>query len=109
MGLQLEPNDKGLGVLGVVEADFLTPTHNKQDFDDTPTYRLPSYFFLTAALTALLNISPYDLSELNATLQPFCALAWLQPVVATPRPREQVCSLCTWHCCHSQACVVWWQ
>lgn len=39
VGLQLEPNDKGLGVLGVVEADFLTPTHNKQDFDDTPTYR----------------------------------------------------------------------
>ncbi|KAL3161926.1 hypothetical protein ABBQ38_009009 [Trebouxia sp. C0009 RCD-2024] len=39
VGLQLEPNDKGLGVLGVVEADFLTPTHNKQDFDDTPAYR----------------------------------------------------------------------
>ncbi|KAA6417195.1 MAG: hypothetical protein FRX49_12832 [Trebouxia sp. A1-2] len=26
-------------VLGVVEADFLQPTHNKQDFDDTPAYR----------------------------------------------------------------------
>lgn len=39
VGLQLEPNDKGLGVLGVVEADFLQPTHNKQDFDDTPAYR----------------------------------------------------------------------
>ncbi|KAL3141327.1 hypothetical protein ABBQ32_004913 [Trebouxia sp. C0010 RCD-2024] len=39
VGLQLEPNDKGLGVLGVVEADFLIPTHNKQDFDDTPAYR----------------------------------------------------------------------
>ena len=39
VGPQLEPNDKGLGVLGVVEADFLQPTHNKQDFDDTPAYR----------------------------------------------------------------------
>lgn len=46
MGLQLEPNDKGLGVLGVVEADFLTPTHNKQDFDDTPAYRLPPLLLL---------------------------------------------------------------
>lgn len=43
VGLQLEPNDKGLGVLGVVEADFLIPTHNKQDFDDTPTYRSISW------------------------------------------------------------------
>lgn len=46
VGLQLEPNDKGLGVLGVVEADFLTPTHNKQDFDDTPAYRLPPLLLL---------------------------------------------------------------
>ncbi len=43
VGLQLEPNDKGLGVLGVVEADFLQPTHNKQDFDDTPAYRYLIY------------------------------------------------------------------
>ena len=46
VGLQLEPNDKGLGVLGVVEADFLTPTHNKQDFDDTPAYRLAPLLLL---------------------------------------------------------------
>eukprot|EP00232_Nephroselmis_pyriformis_P029222 CAMPEP_0182871118 /NCGR_PEP_ID=MMETSP0034_2-20130328/10935_1 /TAXON_ID=156128 /ORGANISM="Nephroselmis pyriformis, Strain CCMP717" /LENGTH=434 /DNA_ID=CAMNT_0025003649 /DNA_START=5 /DNA_END=1306 /DNA_ORIENTATION=+ len=39
VGVQLEPNDKGVGVLGVVEADFLQPTHNKQDFDDTKAYR----------------------------------------------------------------------
>ena len=26
----------GVGVIGVIEADFLQPTHNKQDFDYTP-------------------------------------------------------------------------
>ncbi len=50
VGLQLEPNDKGLGVLGVVEADFLQPTHNKQDFDDTPAYR-----YLTRPATNMEN------------------------------------------------------
>lgn len=28
-----------MGVLGVVEADFLQPTHNKQNFDNTKSYR----------------------------------------------------------------------
>lgn len=53
VGLQLEPNDKGLGVLGVVEADFLTPTHNKQDFDDTPTYRSSPLLPFAIALVTL--------------------------------------------------------
>ncbi|KAJ7515187.1 hypothetical protein O6H91_22G004200 [Diphasiastrum complanatum] len=39
VGIQLEENEKGMGVLGIVEADFLQPTHNKQDFDDTTAYR----------------------------------------------------------------------
>uniref|UniRef100_A0A7S3UB35 CW-type domain-containing protein n=1 Tax=Picocystis salinarum TaxID=88271 RepID=A0A7S3UB35_9CHLO len=39
IGLQLEANDKGIGVLSVVEANHLQPTHNKQDFDDTRAYR----------------------------------------------------------------------
>jgi hypothetical protein len=30
VGLQLEANNKGIGVLGVVQADYLEPTHNKQ-------------------------------------------------------------------------------
>ena len=34
VGVQLQPNEHGLGVLGVMEADFLDPTHNKQDFHD---------------------------------------------------------------------------
>lgn len=30
---------KGIGVIGVIECNFLQPTHNKQDFDDTDKYR----------------------------------------------------------------------
>ncbi|KAL3685430.1 hypothetical protein R1sor_003452 [Riccia sorocarpa] len=39
VGMQLEENERGMGVIGLVEADFLQPTHNKQDFDDTTAYR----------------------------------------------------------------------
>ncbi|KTF87578.1 hypothetical protein cypCar_00003614, partial [Cyprinus carpio] len=30
---------KGVGVIGVIKCNFLQPTHNKQDFDDTDKYR----------------------------------------------------------------------
>ena len=39
VGVQMEANTKGLGVIGVVDADFLRPMHNKQDFEDTKEYR----------------------------------------------------------------------
>lgn len=39
VGVQLQPNKDGLGVMGVLEADFLDPTHNKQDFDDNSSWR----------------------------------------------------------------------
>ncbi|BBN00313.1 MORC family CW-type zinc finger protein [Marchantia polymorpha subsp. ruderalis] len=39
VGMQLEENERGMGVIGLAEADFLQPTHNKQDFDDTTAYR----------------------------------------------------------------------
>ena len=32
VGYQKQPNDLGIGVVGVVDAYFLTPIHNKQDF-----------------------------------------------------------------------------
>ena len=40
LGIQQQSNDKGRGVLGVIDCDFLQPTHNKQDFNDTKTFRL---------------------------------------------------------------------
>lgn len=30
----------GVGVVGIIECNFLKPTHNKQDFDYTNEYRL---------------------------------------------------------------------
>ncbi|XP_016346643.1 MORC family CW-type zinc finger protein 3-like isoform X4 [Sinocyclocheilus anshuiensis] len=35
----LRAERKGVGVIGVIECNFLQPTHNKQDFDDTDKYR----------------------------------------------------------------------
>ncbi|XP_078416364.1 MORC family CW-type zinc finger protein 3-like [Cetorhinus maximus] len=40
VGYQLKANNMGVGVIGVIECDFLKPTHNKQDFDYTNEYRL---------------------------------------------------------------------
>ncbi|CAL8345342.1 unnamed protein product [Boreogadus saida] len=41
VGCQLDDkNRKGVGVIGVFECNHLTPTHNKQDFEDTITYRV---------------------------------------------------------------------
>ncbi|CAL8369282.1 unnamed protein product [Arctogadus glacialis] len=32
-------NNRGIGVIGVIECDFLVPTHNKQDFEYTENFR----------------------------------------------------------------------
>jgi len=50
VGYQLRANNLGVGVVGVIECDFLQPTHNKQDFDYTKVYRA-----CTAALGIKLN------------------------------------------------------
>uniref|UniRef100_A0A8C6ZNF2 MORC family CW-type zinc finger 3 n=1 Tax=Nothoprocta perdicaria TaxID=30464 RepID=A0A8C6ZNF2_NOTPE len=36
----LNANNMGVGVVGIIECNFLKPTHNKQDFDYTNEYRL---------------------------------------------------------------------
>ncbi|GFO25123.1 MORC family CW-type Zinc finger protein 3, partial [Plakobranchus ocellatus] len=33
VGYQKQPNDRGVGVVGVAAVDFLQPIHNKQDFN----------------------------------------------------------------------------
>ncbi|XP_018416989.1 PREDICTED: MORC family CW-type zinc finger protein 3 [Nanorana parkeri] len=40
VGCQLKANNMGVGVVGIIESNFLQPTHNKQDFDYTNDYRL---------------------------------------------------------------------
>uniref|UniRef100_A0A096LUB2 DOP1 leucine zipper like protein B n=1 Tax=Poecilia formosa TaxID=48698 RepID=A0A096LUB2_POEFO len=39
VGCQLKANMKGVGVIGVIECNFLDPTHNKQSFNETDKYR----------------------------------------------------------------------
>uniref|UniRef100_A0A8C2IC69 MORC family CW-type zinc finger 3a n=1 Tax=Cyprinus carpio TaxID=7962 RepID=A0A8C2IC69_CYPCA len=39
VGCQNKGNEKGVGVIAVIECNFLKPTHNKQDFDYTEEYR----------------------------------------------------------------------
>ncbi|XP_053352243.1 MORC family CW-type zinc finger protein 3-like isoform X2 [Clarias gariepinus] len=36
---QCKGNDTGVGVIGVIECNYLSPMHNKQDFDNTEEYR----------------------------------------------------------------------
>ncbi|XP_055954352.1 MORC family CW-type zinc finger protein 3-like, partial [Patella vulgata] len=38
VGYQKQPNDLGVGVVGVVEVNFLQPIHNKQDFNKDERY-----------------------------------------------------------------------
>ncbi len=37
--LYLQPNDLGVGVVGVCEVDFLQPTHDKQNFNQSSEYK----------------------------------------------------------------------
>ncbi|KAI7808626.1 MORC family CW-type zinc finger protein 3 [Triplophysa rosa] len=39
VGCQNRANSRGVGVIAVIECNFLKPTHNKQDFDNTDEYR----------------------------------------------------------------------
>ncbi|KAM9486517.1 MORC family CW-type zinc finger protein 3-like isoform 2-T2 [Clarias gariepinus] len=39
VGCQRRINSTGVGVIGVIECNHLTPTHNMQDFDNTDEYR----------------------------------------------------------------------
>lgn len=43
----LQANNMGVGVVGIIECNFLKPTHNKQDFDYTNEYRYFCLHFLS--------------------------------------------------------------
>lgn len=48
VGIQLEANRKGVGIIGVIDADFLWPTHNKQvrkRFDHFPVLKISLFNF----------------------------------------------------------------
>ncbi|GFO20070.1 MORC family CW-type Zinc finger protein 3-like [Plakobranchus ocellatus] len=39
VGCQKQPDGRGVGVVGVVDVDFLQPIHNKQDFNEDAKYK----------------------------------------------------------------------
>jgi MORC family CW-type zinc finger protein len=39
VGIQQRARAEAIGVVGIIQADFLQPTHNKQGFIDSPAYR----------------------------------------------------------------------
>eukprot|EP01127_Copromyxa_protea_P020851 TRINITY_DN7016_c0_g1_i1.p1 TRINITY_DN7016_c0_g1~~TRINITY_DN7016_c0_g1_i1.p1 ORF type:complete len:550 (-),score=87.70 TRINITY_DN7016_c0_g1_i1:1314-2753(-) len=51
VGFQTEGSSRGKGVIGVVQADFLQPTHNKQHMMNTP-----EYVFFKKAMASKLNL-----------------------------------------------------
>ncbi|XP_010158893.1 PREDICTED: MORC family CW-type zinc finger protein 3, partial [Eurypyga helias] len=83
-------NNMGVGVVGIIECNFLKPTHNKQDFDYTNEYRLT-----IAALGEKLN--DYW-NEMKRKKNEECPLAL--PVEEIQKQPDQ-----TWVQC--DACLKW--
>uniref|UniRef100_A0A8C3K5P0 MORC family CW-type zinc finger 3 n=1 Tax=Calidris pygmaea TaxID=425635 RepID=A0A8C3K5P0_9CHAR len=86
----LQANNMGVGVVGIIECNFLKPTHNKQDFDYTNEYRLT-----IAALGEKLN--DYW-NEMKTKKNEECPLAL--PVEEIQKQPDQ-----TWVQC--DACLKW--
>lgn len=54
-----QANNMGVGVVGIIECNFLKPTHNKQDFDYTNEYRYVTHLFadvLRKCVTEMVGI-----------------------------------------------------
>lgn len=90
VGVQLQPNKDGLGVLGIMEADFLQPTHNKQDFDDTKGWRK-----LLSSLSEKLNKYWH---EETAKIE-----AELSTMKTQPPKRAKAKPVCVWE--HNPKCT----
>ncbi|XP_024514720.1 MORC family CW-type zinc finger protein 4 [Selaginella moellendorffii] len=100
VGMQLEENERGMGVLGIVEADFLHPTHNKQDFDDTTAYR------------RLLKKLSDVLAEYWWEKKERISLSLPQPETPTKRPAEpesvdEDVPDVVWVQCDNPSCLKW--
>lgn len=50
VGIQLEANRKGVGVIGVIDADFLWPTHNKQVRKEFDLFQALNFLFLKSKI-----------------------------------------------------------
>ena len=91
VGIQLEANTKGIGVLGIVDANFLIPTHNKQSFDDTKEYRS-----LLKKLAETLNVFWWDKVESRVERES----------TTTRRPKKKAPDV-LWVQCEYPKCLKW--
>ncbi|XP_077436486.1 MORC family CW-type zinc finger protein 3a [Vanacampus margaritifer] len=66
IGCQLKPNSKGVGVIGVIECNFLEPMHNKQSFIENDKYR-KTMSSLTIKLDEYCNEIRYSLTGGNSS------------------------------------------
>ena len=100
LGIQNEQNERGAGVLGVVEADFLKVAHNKQNFIDTTVYRA-----LTAKLKTTLSAywSLKEEREKKEAAQQKVAGAGAGP----SRSRKEVRPDVMWVQCDYPSCLKW--
>ncbi|KAM9849690.1 MORC family CW-type zinc finger protein 3 [Aulostomus maculatus] len=71
VGCQLKASGQraGVGIIGVIECNFLKPAHNKQDFEYTKEYRLT-----LGALGLKLNEYWKEMMEKKAREREFCAV-----------------------------------
>ena len=100
---------QGVGVLGVVEADYLQPTHNKQNFDNTKAFRA-----LMAKLAQMLKYYWFERVE-SVPRNPYGGEYALEDGVAqgvrAPPARRPLCLASVPSCCqdagipHNHGCI----
>eukprot|EP00794_Sanderia_malayensis_P000413 gene413-1048_t len=92
VGHQEKQNALGIGVIGVIECDFLQPTHNKQDFDYTKAFR--------ACMIGLGR-------KLNEYWQEKKSSKKSQPQVAEEVESDQLAPDQKWVQCDNRNCLKW--
>ncbi|XP_035265607.1 MORC family CW-type zinc finger protein 3-like [Anguilla anguilla] len=88
VGCQRKAIPKGVGIIGIIECNFLNPTHNKQDFDDTEEYRKVKHN-LGEKLEEYWN----QMHHLKQKKDPSCNLA-IEDMEKSPDQNWAQCDIC---------------
>lgn len=59
----LQANNKGVGVIGVIECNFLDPIHNKQNFNENDKYRYTDAVLILLHITVQFVIMAPDMQK----------------------------------------------
>ncbi|KAK7922406.1 hypothetical protein WMY93_009308 [Mugilogobius chulae] len=102
VGCQLKTSGQraGIGVIGIIECDFLKPAHNKQDFEYTKEYRLT-----LGALGMKLNDYWKEVTERKSRHGEFEAVNKERGNALCKKNAQQSCSGPTWLQC--EECLKW--